>query len=377
MIHQLPHLLYVQGDTINELVHDAMTANLDTATHVPSRNGGASSNYNVELTLTDPRCRHLSLTGRTSNIFQMIAETFWVCSGSGRVDGFLEYFLPRAKEYSDDGIHWRGAYGPRIFEYGQMEGVIERFKADKMTRQAVVDIYQSEKDSPESIRVEYDLKSTKDLPCNDFIFFWIEPDNSFHMKTVQRSGDLIFGAGSINLFEFPFIHEWVFSLVQKMYPEITLGAYHHNTINLHLYDFTRQQAEDVVGADQYLGEEYYKRARIVEIPGAGFPSTLLRGQKFFKVITNIWEAHLDKKSVADMRSMEDNIHKRMAEFGVQPNTLIGIYCQLITDYIAAKQMHVEGQETVVHHVASREMPDALRQAVIDSKFRKFKFTKKD
>jgi hypothetical protein len=109
--------------------------------------------------------RHLSLAGRKSNIFQLVGETIWVLSGSGKVTGYLETLMPRAPQYSDDGVVWRAAYGPRLFAYNQLTDVIKFFERDgKMTRRAVVSIFFPEYDTFTQLEKE-GLSDSKDFSC--------------------------------------------------------------------------------------------------------------------------------------------------------------------------------------------------------------------
>lgn len=361
MYQKLSHLTYIQGETVNELMVSAFEALREHGQDVPSRNGSARSLYNAELAILDPRERHLNLEGRTSNPYQMIAETFWVMAGLDNVKGYLEFFLPRAPEYSDDGETWRGAYGPRIYEYGQMESVIARFKDDKMTRQAVVDIYQSEKDSNQSLLEEYGLERTKDTPCNDFIFFWVEPDNTFHMKTAQRSGDAIFGAGSINMFEFTFMHEMMFKQVKELYPELKLGVYHHNTINFHLYDFTADQASNVLDAEYQCVEP----SPFHNVTDCQFPSGVENTRKFFNDLVSVYtKVIMGNAKASSMPSSVDNIFKRYNV--LKDGNLLYTYATLVATYIMSK---IVDHELTYKYDAG--MSETLYEAVSNSKFTKF------
>lgn len=193
------------------------------------------------LTLTSPQQRHLHIPGRKSNIFQLIAETLWVCSGSTRVTGFLEHFLPRAPLYADNGSDWRGAYGGRIFTpltgvgtNNAVEDVIELLNKDPYSRQAHVPISATLSDLPTPLRVNEGIEQPKDVPCNVSLTFWVDPaTNQLNMDVLQRSGDIFWGTGSINLFEFSFIHEYVWASLK--HDGIGLGSYRQNVINLHYY----------------------------------------------------------------------------------------------------------------------------------------------
>lgn len=239
--------------SINEVVCRAIRELKLHGVDRPSRNGPTRSIARAELIMTDPKARYLNLPGRESNIFQMIAETFWVMAGEGRISPFLEFFLPRAANYSDDGVTWRGAYGPRMYELNQLEGVVKAFVEDGLdTRRAVLAIFNPNRDSPDALENVYGLEKTKDLPCNNFINFWIDADKFFHMDVIQRSGDIIWGTGSINLYEFSFLQECVFNLVRNATGDhtIQLGSYCQRVTNLHYYpEVVGTQVENIYEAN--------------------------------------------------------------------------------------------------------------------------------
>lgn len=360
----------ITADNANRLVFNMMKGILSNGNHAGSRNGGATDLKNVEMTLTDPRARHLHLQGRSSNIFQLMAESFWVLAGKDDINKFLSFFIPRAPEYSDDGVTWRGAYGPRIYNRAQLDGVVERFKKDKLTRQAVVDIYQSDKDSPESIRTVYGLESSKDTPCNDFILFWVDHDDTFHMKTIQRSGDAVFGAGSINIFEFTLLHEMMYEQVKSMYPELKLGHYHHNTINLHVYDFTRKQCVEVIESEsqQRFGGNVGEYEETIECK---FPIGISECKEFFAELVTFWEQQIaGQRSFA--RTLADVYDSFIArDVGTQGNQLFEYAC-LITTYIGSKVTPDKvPSEPYRIYASDYSCGSEALHAISKSKFRKF------
>ena len=145
----------IVGKTVSQAVAESFEAILNDGHHQESRNGGATALYNVNLVVTNPRCRHLNLNGRTSNIFQLIAETFWVMAGANAVRPYLEFFLPRAANYSDDGETWHGAYGSRLYKYNQIDDAVKLLAADKFSRRAVIQIAMPELDSKPAIEGLY------------------------------------------------------------------------------------------------------------------------------------------------------------------------------------------------------------------------------
>jgi thymidylate synthase len=67
------------------------------------------------IEIENPQKRHLLYPKRGNNPFASLAETMWVLGNRNDME-WLEKFLPRCKDYSDDGRIWRAAYGPRIRE---------------------------------------------------------------------------------------------------------------------------------------------------------------------------------------------------------------------------------------------------------------------
>lgn len=242
------------GHDVNQVVCSAIRCINHSGVTRDSRNGPVKSIYRAEMVISDPRARYLNIPGRKSNIFQMIAETFWVMAGHDRLDPFLSHFLPRASNYSDDGVTWRGAYGPRMYAFDQLEDVVKAFEQDGLdTRRAVLSIYQPHLDSRVALGDKYGLESTKDLPCNNFINFWVDEDKRFHMELFQRSGDIIWGAGSINPYEFTFLQECVYELVKMRtgHKDLKLGTYCHRVTNLHYYpEVVGKQIEEIIEKNQ-------------------------------------------------------------------------------------------------------------------------------
>lgn len=244
----------ITGETTSHTILQAFETILKKGVDIETRNGAARTIFNGFMITDNPRFRHLALQGRSSNIFQMIAETLWVLSGSGKVTGFLEHLLPRATNYSDDGVNWRGAYGPRLIGdsgFDQLDAVVDAFVLDGLnTRRAIAAIYNPALDSQTGLVEVYGLQTTKDLPCNLLLNFYTDALGRFCLKLVQRSGDCLFGAGSINPFEFTLIQELVYSRVKQHYPTLQLGTFVHDVTNLHVYEQFKGQAQAAVNTPQ-------------------------------------------------------------------------------------------------------------------------------
>ena len=241
----------IVGKSINEVVLNAYRQAL-ISPKKDSRNGSTRSIQNLNLIITDPSQRWLSLEGRKSNPFAMLAETLWVLSGSDKIRPYLEFYLPRAADFSDDNATWRGAYAPRIFSKDALQGAVEILEKDLLSRRAVLTIYDNNLDSPLALQ-EQGLNSSRDIPCNNWIHFYVTEEieqvvdsvtqeqkevalQKLNMKVVSRSGDLIWGLGSINIFEWTFLQEIVWEILKRTHPDLLLGIYYHSTTDAHIYE---------------------------------------------------------------------------------------------------------------------------------------------
>lgn len=196
---------------------------LDIGDEVGSRNGRVKELLNTQIVLTDPQHREILTTNRKANVFAQIAETMWVLAGRNDIE-WLSAYLPRAKDYSDDGKTWRGGYGPRLrgghFGFDQLGHVVDILREDPLSRRAVIAIYEPQTDASPG----------KDIPCNDFLQFQSRL-GALHMTVTVRSNDVMWGWSGINAFEWSTVQEIVAHLLG-----ITVGTLTFNIGSLHLYE---------------------------------------------------------------------------------------------------------------------------------------------
>ena len=240
--------------SLNHILHSYSETFLQVNNSISSRNssdlGSNRELINESIVLDNPRARNLYLEGRKNNLFATWAELIWVLGGDSKLDPVMSTFLPRCKDFSDDGLRWRGAYNTRIQKYDLLNHVIEMFKQDGLnTRRACFSIWNPVLDSYEAIKNQHpfstsNLEVTKDMPCTSFIWFWVR-DNKFNCKVGLRSNDIIWGLSSINVFEFTVIQEIIYEKLKVIYPDLELGVYIHNPISLHVYEKTFSQIEEI------------------------------------------------------------------------------------------------------------------------------------
>lgn len=175
------------------------------------------------IRLAKPQQRYITSPFRKANLAAQIAETMWVLAGHNDVQ-WLERYLPRAGDFSDDGLTWRGGYGPRLRSYGQqkldqVEYVIDLLRADPATRRAVISIYDPSLDS----------QPGKDVPCNCFLQF-TSRFGVLDLHVYARSNDLVWGWSGINAFEWSTLLEIVAAHTGQ-----AVGALHFSIGSLHAY----------------------------------------------------------------------------------------------------------------------------------------------
>lgn len=328
------HLIF--GNTVSSTVYQLYDRILNEGRYRSSRNGGCTSIFDVTLEVTNPRSRHLALEGRKSNIFAMMAETFWVMAGDDRVSPYLDFFLPRAPDYSDDGETWHGAYGPRFYAQDQLKSIPKLFVDDGLyTRRAVMTIHDPRLDSSMAIEQTYGAGVLgKDRPCNLLMNFYVDGDDQFCAKTIQRSGDAIFGTGSINPFEFSFIHELVYNEVKKNNPDLELGAYRWHVTNAHLYDFSKSQAEDALKSTDFDSYDRYDENHR-EIKG---PSDFGLLRNFFADLVEVYTEAIQTQDERKVECLISNLGHAFLAYNVPvEDNLLWTYAQLVGHYVAAKR----------------------------------------
>jgi len=193
---------------------------------------------------TEPRDRIIRNPERKNNVVAQIAETFWVMMGSSEIK-YIQPFLPRAADFSDNGKEWRAAYGARLRNYQVTvdenfycynEGTPEPISA---TFDQLHNVYRVLKNDPSSRQAymivplpgdNFNSNLTLDTPCTLSIQFIIR-NGRLNCFTTMRSNDLIWGQTGINFFEWTFIQESLASMLS-----LEVGDYYHFVGSYHCYE---------------------------------------------------------------------------------------------------------------------------------------------
>lgn len=136
------------------------------------------------------------------------------------IGGFSDHewasrFNPRIAEYGE-----HGAYGPRIAH--QMDAALDRLRADRDSRRAVVAVWQYEKD------LRYREDAT-DFPCTTQLQLMIR-DGRLDAHVSMRANDLWWGT-PYDVFTFSQLQCTAAALLG-----VEPGTYYHHATSLHLYE---------------------------------------------------------------------------------------------------------------------------------------------
>lgn len=133
----------------------------------------------TQVTIRDARNNILTHPMRDINYRFMVAEWLWIMSGRQDV-AWIERFNKNITQFSDNGIYFQGAYGPRF--RSQVDRVLNLLRQDPDSRQAVIRIFD-----------DVDLiGTTKDVPCTLSLQLLIR-EGRLHGIMTMRSNDLWLG----------------------------------------------------------------------------------------------------------------------------------------------------------------------------------------
>lgn len=154
----------------------------------------------------------------------LAGEALWILEGDDRVETIARYNANIA-QFSDDGVKFFGAYGPKIAS--QFAYVTGKLLEDRDSRQAVLTIWR---ENP---------PQTKDFPCTVAMAFSIR-DDYLHSHVFMRSSDAWLGL-PYDVFNFTMVaakvacHYNVLRDIRKHAP-IRLGWLHLTMASSHLYE---------------------------------------------------------------------------------------------------------------------------------------------
>jgi thymidylate synthase len=163
----------------------------------------------------------------------MYREAWWILSGRNDVSPLTE-LIGRTIKYSDDGVRFTGAYGPKIVD--QMRYVVQTLVKDPESRQAVINIWR---ESP---------APSRDIPCTTSVQFLIR-NGTIHTVVTMRSSDVWLGL-PYDVFTFTMLTCLVaLELHIQTNKAYTLGEMIHTAGSRHLYEVNHSAAMHCLNAD--------------------------------------------------------------------------------------------------------------------------------
>lgn len=180
----------------------------------------------------DMDCPIITLKGRDLNYRFMFGEAAWILDGRNDLKT-IEYYMKGIKRFSDDGVTFFGAYGPKIIT--QVSYIVDSLKKDIDTRQAVLTIWR---ENP---------RSSKDIPCTVAMQFLIRKrgeQNYLDCITTMRSNDIWLGT-PYDAFNFSSIAFYIACRLKQLEVDVLLGRLYINAGSRHLYESDLKKAQMV------------------------------------------------------------------------------------------------------------------------------------
>ena len=185
-------------------------------------------------TIVDMNMPVMSIAARKLSYKFMAAEAAWILSGDNRVSTIRKN-APKIVDYSDDGITFHGAYGPKVVD--QISYVAKTLAKDRDSRQAVINIWR---ERPED---------TLDVPCTVSLQFMIR-NNRLHCFDTMRSSDIWLG-WPYDVFNMSMISRYILLYLKSIdmsavEDDIELGKLYLTAGSLHLYEKNVKKAFEII-----------------------------------------------------------------------------------------------------------------------------------
>jgi thymidylate synthase len=244
--------MFISRDTLDDVLLDLYPALLQRSKEtVAATRGETAEIIGVLIEIKQPRAR-LSRSETRGKLYSSLGELLWYLSRSNRLD-FIEKYVSRYKDESEDGVEVYGGYGPRLFGQrgnNQVRNVIELLRDRPTTRRAVIQIFNAE-----DIAAHH-----TEIPCTTTFQFFVR-NEYLDMVTTMRSNDAYLGLPH-DVFCFTMLQEIIARALGR-----ETGIYRHFAGSLHLYK------DRWVDAQNFVNEAYQQRIPMPEMPvGDPWPS---------------------------------------------------------------------------------------------------------
>jgi thymidylate synthase len=293
------HSCFVR-DNVDELVIDIARVMMTEGVEVCPRGEKTKELRNCYISV--PATRSLTtLPSRRSSPFHQLGEALWVLAGRNDV-AWLEMFLHRASDFSQDGKTWRTAYGRRLREWDnhidQIKDAVSRLNHDPYTRQAVSCIWNSSLDI-----VPENPSPFVGYPCHMILNFSIR-DSCLDVTVFARSCDMMWGLTGAN------IPEWsLLNMLMARTLGISPGRVNILICSLHLYEHHFERAEKMLkkhreGAEHSLYNDHPEGVAY-DVAPVHFDACLSIGHLFF-LTQAVWR--ISDRLCTSYESVDDSLY---------------------------------------------------------------------
>jgi len=235
--------MVVTGRGADDLYRQALEALVETPLGPSPRGQRTREIPCVALVLRDARDCVVTWRSRKLNYHFLVAEFFWIATGRDDVASIAPY-NKKIADFSDDGVTFFGAYGPRWRP--QAEWAATNLRADLESRQAVASTWRP---CP---------PLTRDTPCT-LSYQYLVRGGKLHSIVTMRSSDIFLGI-PYDIFNAARLAACVAGAVG-----VPLGSLTMQLGSFHLYE--RNEAE----ARAVLAEDRATEGRVVLPDLPGFP----------------------------------------------------------------------------------------------------------
>jgi thymidylate synthase len=236
--------MLISRETLDDVLLELYPMLLQQSGTVVATRGEMAETIGALIEVTKPRAR-LSRSETRGKIYSSIGELLWYLTHDNRLD-FIERYLSRYRDESEDKVTVYGGYGPRLFKqrgHDQIQNVINLLTARPTSRRAVIQLFNAEDIADEHC----------EIPCTTTMQFLVR-DQLLNLVVTMRSNDAYIGLP----------HDtFCFTMLQEIIARtlgLEIGTYRHFVASLHLYKKNWEAAQ------QFLDEGFQQRIEMPEMP---------------------------------------------------------------------------------------------------------------
>jgi hypothetical protein len=271
-------MLGINARNVNVALGEGLVLLQQYGTKTDSRNGPVLVAPWPMITMTRrPMERVMFSPLRDANPFFHLVEALWMLAGANDTKS-LTHFVPRMKEFSDNGDTLNGAYGHRWrvhFGTDQLSVAIHELKNNPSSRRVVLAMWDGgmkvtrgvvDTDGDYMSRTYHEdgdlrkaIYGSKDVPCNTHVYFDANKTGALDMTVCCRSNDAVWGAHGANAVHFSVLHEFVARAAG-----LEMGVMYQFSNNYHLYTERPDVQRLLNGA--YVAVDPYEDFRVEPFP---------------------------------------------------------------------------------------------------------------